>query len=491
MLWSKPLSKTITAITTHNNHYHAVTLQRRVHAYELVRCDRQAMNQTTWRAFGLSATGHDPELSETPPNLNLAAGFDSTHTGFYQISVPHMDSTELESAVTMQAETLLPLPMSQMDYAWCTTDSPNGQLHVSIAAARRDLLETFARETRELKPTKIVLDAEAVARAAATLFDIPAPTAVIIYIDQKHAHICRLQNNLLLQAASSEIGLIALAEENEPLNHHAAEQLAQDIFHALKKFSSPTDQSAPELFLLTDDRPLLQAVIAYLNHTELTLKPLCPNPSHFTDHSGDAPPSAISDQTIIDNLIPLGVALAGLEEKPSRLNLFKRISQPEPKKPSRLKIPSILTSAILLVTLTIGYVTLSYATDRVELNQINTYLEQNADVDITQWHQEQDVKNEIIATRPQILELYQAIFECNPSDIELDSIHTIINHPVTITGHTQNRGKLDEFHKNINDLTLSSNVPLPEFTMDAKNKKLINFTITFNYGKTFTAKKRK
>ena len=138
------MSKTVTAITNGTGVFQAVQMRRSDSGYELL-------------------SVHDESSSLEPSDVTVG-GFDSGRAAFYRIEVPEVKSEQMDSLVRMQAESLLPLPIEQMEVAWRSHKSGEGKAEITIAAARLLQLERYRREMERFGPRRIYLSGEAVVK---------------------------------------------------------------------------------------------------------------------------------------------------------------------------------------------------------------------------------------------------------------------------------------------------------------------------------------
>ena len=117
------MSKTIRAIIKKPQEFKAVQMRPSGTGYELLtHCDNEA---------------------DLPPADSTIIGFDSSRAAFYRIMVPPVREDQMPSLVRMQAETLLPLPLEQMEMAWRQGAEKEGKSAVTITAARSIQMEKF------------------------------------------------------------------------------------------------------------------------------------------------------------------------------------------------------------------------------------------------------------------------------------------------------------------------------------------------------------
>ena len=140
-------------------------------------------------------------------------GLDSTGVAFYRVTAPAVEQQEMASIVRMQAESLLPLPPDQIEVAWRTTPATNGNVDITIAAARREYLHKFAGSVHGFHPGHIVLSCEGTARAWYSLFSDRQPEAVVVSLGAENAQVFLVQDGQVAQAAVLGTGTAELQED--------------------------------------------------------------------------------------------------------------------------------------------------------------------------------------------------------------------------------------------------------------------------------------
>ena len=219
------MSKTVTAITNGTGVFQAVQMRRSASGYELL----SVHNESSGMASSDMTVG----------------GFDSGRAAFYRIEVPAVKSEQMDSLVRMQAESLLPLPIEQMEVAWRSRRSEGGKAEVTIAAARLLQLERYRREMERFGPQRIYLSGEAVVKVWRELYGGGEAKAAVVYVGPQNTHICLSAEGRLIQAVSSDIGWAELMEEGAA--EAALQRLIQDLRHALDLFDGELKTKGIEL----------------------------------------------------------------------------------------------------------------------------------------------------------------------------------------------------------------------------------------------------
>ncbi|MCU0917546.1 MAG: pilus assembly protein PilM [Planctomycetes bacterium] len=140
--------------------FKAVEVRKQDNVVEVLWTRSVPADGQTWTAFA-AACGLTPEAQgrERAYRRHTASvvGLDSTGVAFYRITAPAVNPEEMAAIVRMQAESLLPLPTDQIEVAWRTMPATNGNVEITIAAARREYLRKFASQVHDFRPGRILL----------------------------------------------------------------------------------------------------------------------------------------------------------------------------------------------------------------------------------------------------------------------------------------------------------------------------------------------
>ena len=113
---------------------------------------------------------------------NVSAALPESEVFTRIISMPKMSKTELESAITWEAEQNIPLPLSEVNFSFNVVDTqPNGAMEVMVVAAPKRLVDRYERVFSLAGLTPVALETELL---AAGRFLVPAtlgdPVVVVI-----------------------------------------------------------------------------------------------------------------------------------------------------------------------------------------------------------------------------------------------------------------------------------------------------------------------
>jgi len=407
----------------------------------------------------------EPVMSNTPTVL----GVDPSGIAFYNIEVPSVDDAQMTPIVRMQAETVLPLPLDQMQIAYRKGRPIAEKSRITIAAARTSKLSQYVPFAKTHAIENIVLSADGIARAFNELFDIPENDFVALNIRTRDTQVLLCQDGNLVKAASLDIGIEQLSDPENPSD----EIFVYDLRNALDMFGlDMTDQ--PAVYIHSQSRRLAESVTIGLNDAgiQTTLAELKPSAIDYAQ-----------DQTLNKAyrcLEAIGSALLILDEENKPLDLFAGLlSEDKNKKQKNFVANPLLKSAVLFVLMLILAVfTLDYL-NKLELAKYNNE-------DVEKLVKDQKIRKLIATQRPDILELMTVIHKDTPGGIIINGISFKKGEKVTITAQASNQQQmvaLQEFLSNKKEFT---DVTRQNPSFDAKKKKY-NFKINFHY-KNWTRK---
>jgi len=472
------LTQPVIAITRDGPEYKAVQLNRRGHDFELLNFQSAPTDRHTWHSFVTAMSPPD----RADGDVDLVIGFDASSVAFYRLNLPPVAPHEVAALVKPQAETLLPLPIDQMELAWRADEPLPDHVPVTIAAARTEQLGGFCSEVQSCRPTAILLPAEAIVKAWTQLFPTAADTAVIVHIAASHTHICLAQQRRLALALTSDVTGKDLAA-GSPDFPQAAERLTQDIYSLQRRLADPAVAGAP-VYVLSDATDALAAVTDHMHEAGLNASQL-PISSAGLKHNSD-----ISDARIFQLLVPIGLAMIALDQPDRRLNLFARWYDPARRDRKLRRLWPLKFTAPLAGVLALTALLLFYAGDVARLHRLDERLAALPGApSIARLLRTDKIKKAIALQRPDILDLISTVHACGPDGVMLDAITFKRGQPVNILGHTKDKNKIYQFQEKLQQHADIKTVRVPNRTFDAK-KKETSFTLTFEY-RDFCRKKKK
>ena len=486
--------------------FKAVEVRKQDNVVEVLWTKSLPADGQTWTAFaaacGVTAgrEGHDKMPKRHPASV---VGLDSTGVAFYRVTAPAVEPQEMASIVRMQAEALLPLPPDQIEVAWRTTPSANGNVDITIAAARREYLHKFAGSVRGFHPGHIVLSCEGTAQAWYTLFSDRQREAVVVSLGAENAQVFLVQNGQVAQAAVLGTGTAQLQEGGLPIaeggpgsesgvttwgetratnppfkirNPQSIEWFAHDLRTVLGSFG--WNEATPwPILVLSDGGAAMNRVVEELNAAGIPAKVSVPEPRNLRL------PSGFRTQDIYDYRTPLGLSLLALERPSGTLNLFERIAEQEEQEKASTAWRSVLLAGAVTVAALIALIVTVYFTDAAAAQRW-TALVTRSDFEAERQHQA--LLKTVARHRPDMLDLLACINAGKNDGIVLDSLHFKKGQTVTLVGSAGNTEQMWAFEKNLRAQKDLTNVTNVNPTQDSKTKK-VKFTITFSY-KSFSKK---
>jgi Tfp pilus assembly PilM family ATPase len=496
----------VIAAAKDDGQFKAVEVRKHEDALEVLWTKSLPTGDQTWTAFaaacGVAAgpDGRDKALKRHTPSV---VGLDSTGVAFYRVTAPAVESQEMASIVRMQAESLLPLPPDQIEVAWRTTPSANGNVDITIAAARREYLHKFAGSVRDFRPGRILLSCEGTVRAWQSLFaDGPRPgtgngiaragqnRTLLVSIGAENTQLCLIQNGAVTQAAVLGTGTADLEDcglesapgaatlnqasaanpKSEIRNPQLVERFAHDVRTVLGSFGWDESMGWP-ILVLSDGGAALSRIVEALNGAGLPAQVSLPEARALKLPAGFQP------RDIYEYRTPLGLSLIALEKPAGALDLFERIAAEQEQEKTTTAWRSVLVAGAIAAVMLVALFVTTYLADAANARRWNELV---ARPDFEAARQHQGLLKTVARHRPDMLELLTVLNAGKNDGIVLDSLHFKKGQPVTIAGQAGNTEQMWAFEKNLRAQKDMTNVAIVNPTQDSKTKK-IKFTITFSY----------
>jgi len=407
-------------------------------------------------------------------------GFESSGAVFYRISVPAAKEEEVAAMVKLQAEARLPLPAEQMELAWRAGKVEDGQVAVTVAAARKEQLQGLVENVRGFEPAKILLDCEGIVKAWRAFFSGNDERAVVVSMGERNTQVCLAEGGRLINAVGLDIGMEdfsgaeALAEHTE-----AAERFAQDVRSVLELFGYAEATAVP-VFVLSDGGSVIESIVSCLGSAGLKAETALPDVEKLTAEI------EVGAEDIYEYRVPIGLASMVLDGDAEELNVFERLYNPAKKEVKKhwyysAKVTGAI-AVVMLVLLGVVFCSTDVAGDK-RLSRLE------AKTGFKELVQRQRLVKAVARHRQRsdVLKLLSTINSVDSKGILLNSFHFGKGEPARLTGQADNTEQLGKFEKNLQDKKDISNVTEESATQDEKGKKII-FTIKFDY-KSFSKKK--
>lgn len=458
--------------------FKAVALRKRNDCVEVLWAKSMPAGEGSWEQFaaecGLKAsaksTRHDGHGGES-----AVIGLDSTAVAFYRIDAPNVGHEETAAIVRMQAESLLPLPASQIEVAWRTMPSTNGSADVTIAAVRRDFLQRFAGEVGPFSPQAIVPACEGTARTWHELFGDRQRQALIVSIGKQHTQVCLVVNGTVANSAVLDTGMIHLAPVGAGGDggYEAAgpiERFAQDMRTVLTSFG--WIESAPwPVFVLSDGNDGVDRIVDALGQAGVQARVSVPRPQTLGMPVGLAPADLYSYRE------PLGLGLMTLDGGAQSLDLYGAIHAAERRKKARSSWYSTTLAAIAALIMLAVFIATSYTVDVLSEKRLTALVDQP---EFKEASERQTLLRTVARYRADLLGLLTDIGAGENDGVILEGLHFKKGQPVTVTGQADKQEQMWKFQANLRDHRNITDVEITSTSTDSKTKK-IKFTMVFDY----------
>ncbi|HIJ70486.1 MAG TPA: hypothetical protein HPP87_03885 [Planctomycetes bacterium] len=397
---------------------------------------------------------------------------------FYRIDIPPVTGSRIDSVVKMQAEALLPLPVSRMQVCWRADKAAGAKRGVTIAAGKTEGLRDYVSLARSFGASKILLGYEGVVKAWRELFGGTSGKAVVINITGAGTGIILAENGRLSSAVTLDTNLKHLSEPADWCG--TAELFVHDLRNGLELFGL-SDDTNTEVVVLLEDIKTHKKLISYLKDAGVNAIAAASRPGLMESYE------EISTEDAIEYIGPIGGAMLALDPEPNELNLFEGLysTARTGRTTGALKRPCIIT--VLMVIL---FVLVSYAIDKASLAQLRKHMysapgnpdSMNAAVLIAR----QQMRKTIAAQRPDMLDLLGKISESKVEGMIFDTIMFRKRQAVNISGSCKSYDQLYEFQKKLGEKSGIREVKIQSSAV-GRDKGKVGFKMTFHY-KNFTRK---
>jgi len=468
----------VTAIAQVEDELKAVRLVRRGGAVELVWARSADAGETDVRTFaGKSGLSVGAGARRAAQQRDVAvAGFDSAGVVFYRLTVPAVKEGEIAAIVRLQVEARLPLPLEQMEMAWCRGRERNGEVGVTVAAGRREQLQRFVDTVGVFRPAQIFLDSQGIVKVWRTLFSGNDGPAVVVSAQGRNTRVCMVEGGRLVNAAGLDVGIEDLsAGAGASQQAEAADRFAQDMMGVLRLFGY-SDTSGIDVFVLSDGGKAVEAMVSSLASAGLNATAALPRVEKLKSRAGRGA------EDIYEYRVPIGLALIALDGEATELNVFEGLYEGAEAKAKKRWYRSLKVTGVIAAVTVLLLALIFYALDAASYRRFER-LERTADLE--QLIQREALVKAIARRRPDVLGLLNQINDLESKGILLDSFTFKMGEPAIITGQADDRAQLHGFEKLLEqskDISEVKMTPSPETKGDK-----INFTITFHY-KEFTKK---
>ncbi len=467
--------QSVVALTRTNGVMKAIELRKRPDGYELLwaKSSTEDNNELQLFATECGLTFNQITAQDEHDKRMFVVGYDSTGIAFYRMKFPVVEEKEITAMVRLQAETRLPLPANQMELTWRTGRTQNGQVNVTMVAARKEQLQRFISEIGGYKPRKILLNSEAIVKVWRTFFSGTEKDAVVMSIEARNTHICLVEDGRLCNTVVLDMGTEDFNSEEADQQAEAIERFTLDVKSVMELFGYSGSKELP-LFVLSSNSDLLVNIVNELGQSGLNIRSASVKKEELKTQNDFGPGD------IYNYRIPIGLGLIGLDREENEINIFKQLYNPEgkEKKKNWIYAPKI-TGAIAAVTL-IMFIIISYATLIAKADAIEKRLSNSeTKADINMLVEKQKLIKTVASQRPDLLDLLNEINESAQRGIQLESLHFKKGQLVTITGQASGNNQLYRFEeslearKDIREVNRTA-------TQDARNRGL-KFSITFHY----------
>lgn len=400
-----------------------------------------------------------------PSKTRTAICIDPSGVAFYNIEIPNVPDVQLDSLVQMQAETILPLPLEQMEIAYHRGRVVADKCRVTIAAGRSMQLKSEMVFAKKCRAASIILSSQATVKAFDTLFDIEKQKYVILNMRSNNTQVVFSENGRLVHAAKIDIGSDDLSGEDK----QNAEMFISDLRNSLEMFKFEKSEEIIT-YVFSESRHLTENIVAGLNNIDILAEAADIKINAITGKN------AVSDDEICEFLEPIGCALLAIDEDNPPLNLFSELYNNKKKKTKKTSgLTALIRAASVFIVMLLVTIFIFNQLNKMELAKY-----ENKDID--KLVAEQNTRKLIAQQRPDIINLFTLINEEAPGGTIINSISFKKGQKVTIASSASSHEQIIQMEKYLSEKKDFSDVTRQNPSYDAKTKK-IAFKINFHYKK--------
>jgi len=438
--------RSVVAIAQEESKLKAIELREKGGAIEVLWTKSSIDSGTDWHSFaaecGLSV--EPTARKDAKSSRTVVVGFNTAGVAFYRVNVPVVGKEETAAMVKLQAETQLPLPAEQMELSWRTDrQMKNGQVGVTIAAARKEPLQGFVENVQSFKPAKILLDCEGIVKGWLTFFAGNEQNAVIVNMAARNTQVCLAEDRQLSNAVVLDMGIDDFAAEPEAEHTQTYERFIQDMRSVLELFGY-TDEAELPIVVLSDGDAEYVSIVSSLRLAGLNSRVALPDVKKLRV------PNKIGVEGIYEYRVPIGLGLVAIEAGEDELDIFEHLYSPTAKEEKihwlhSPKIAGAIAAVMLVLSLAVFF-----AVDVASPGVIEKRLsasDSEAVIDLLM--QRQKLIKAVAQQRPDLLDLLGKVTASGDSGIKLESFHFKKGQAVTISGQLKDADQLYKFQENL------------------------------------------
>lgn len=399
------------------------------------------------------------KISDEQNPVLLAAAADTAQTGFYPFTVPLVEGAMLETLITTQAETIIPMPLAQVAFTWRITERENGVQKGFLSAIRKGYFQELSHLTGG-GVESVLPDATGLVAAWSHFFDSTPHLSILIQVRNCCCVLALCDQKKLVRATAIDFDAVG--------GVHA-------LLHDLAAVVDELDATKTARLYLTGEMNTAAALCG-----ELTAAGR--NAQLWT--LSDSNVSALGAQNHTAQLHSqpeaFGMAIAALGEDCPEFDFVRR---PRTAVSSVVMMDKqvLIRSLAMVAAMIVLFFAVKYWAANSQLQQIRQAL--SAEHQATTGQKilaRQQMRERIVRSRPDMLELLTALSKSAENDITLDTFNFKKGQPVRITARAQSFEQVYQFQKKLQEQPGVRDIKLISPTNDER-KKQVQFTMTFMY----------
>lgn len=463
----------IIAVAQEENRLKAVELAAGAESYEFRWARSSDVAEKDMREFVSECGLPVAQMKDKGPGnqCRTVLGYDSSAVVFHRLRIPAVKEGEMEAIIRHQADIRLPLPSVQMRYGWSSRFVRDGQMDVTLAAARKEKLQDFVQNPG-FEPEKILLNFEGIVKVWRRLFSGTDDAAVVLDIGMRNTKVCLAEGGRLVNAANIDLGRDDF-EHSEKAG--TFERFLQDLRSVLEFFGYSGDGQIT-VHILSDGERVFKQIVSSLVSSGISAR------ESLADVRKMSSEYDLSTRELYEYRIPIGLAELAFENEVEAIDIFEGLYEPIGKKerPRWYYSPritgTIAAAAAVLFSLVSYYV----------VTGSNEHLSRlKARANFSQLQQRRELVETVGRERADLFALLKKLNSVEGGGVKLDTFEFKKGSPVSIHGEASNAEQAYQFQENLHQQAgIKGDMVLEKKTDDKK----YGFTIKFHY-RHFTRKK--
>lgn len=398
----------------------------------------------------------------------IVLGMDLKGASFYRICIPPVKSAQVDAIISMQAETLIPVPLERMRIGYRIDPAQNGKCPVTLAVSGKGQVDRCIEIAENVSADGVILTAEAVAIAWRRLFDNACDDAVLVYIQQDRSLVLNMVSGRLESAVTIEVGHAHI--DSQEIESYSESLFTHDLRNAISMFA---ETCSGKVFVLSPEPGKYDELIKSFTMANIPAQASIPVPGRLKASED------FGTNQIMEYIEPIGACLIAIDPECSHIDFFKAALDRKASNARPDSFKSLITSCLILLVILVLFSIVAKAMDKKSLSR---YTSPEIDEMISQ----QKIRKLVAQKRVDFIEFLAKVEAALPSGMKIKSIFCERGKQISLSSTANSTDQILELQEKLKEQKGITEVNFSPGQMDEKTKK-IDFKIMFNY-KDYTKK---